>query len=118
MNTTGFQKKFAINIIGALLRIQNDFLGEINLALIKLTDIEDNREFLLNLNQIKAMFDQGDGVTRVVAEYHNFNVRETLQEIERLILRDQFAMAVLPSMPSNPALAYELADAMLEERGK
>lgn len=109
--------------------------------MIKLTDIEDNREFLLNLNQIKAMFDQGDGVTRVVAEYHNFNVRETLQEIERLMLRDQFAMSALNGLLSNSGgvvqansysgtgyangsaeytalWAYELADAMLEERGK
>lgn len=54
------------------------------MALIKLTDIKDNREFLLNLNQIKAVFDLGNGVTRIVAEYHTFNVRESLKEIEHM----------------------------------
>lgn len=95
--------------------------------MIRLTCLESGSVMIPKSN-IKAILYNGDSGSRVVTQgdYSNFNVKETIDEIEDMILRDQFAMSAMNATisagwdyQSNSDMsedAYKMADAMLKQR--
>lgn len=95
--------------------------------MIRLTH-EDGSSFLVNDLQIENIVDTANGVMVQITGKPNscFIVKETIDEIEDMILRDQFAMSAMNGMLSAGNSfqeweylsidAYRVSDAMLKQR--
>lgn len=94
---------------------------------IKLTELDDST-VIINADCIEIIR-VIDGITHFFTRdgYGMYKVKESLEEIEDLMLRDKFAMSALNGYSSNPETddlsaeekssdAYFIADAMLKAR--
>ena len=90
---------------------------------------EDGSSFIVNEMQIETIIDTANGtMIQIIGKPNScFIVKETIDEIEDMILLDQLAMSAMNGMLSNSSLdeigakgishdAYLFADEMLKQR--
>lgn len=96
--------------------------------MIRLTH-EDGSLFLVNELQIENIVDTANGLMIQIIEKPNscFVVKESLEQIEDMVLRDQFAMSAMNGFIASDyegnmtneelsSFSYKQADAMLKQR--
>lgn len=91
---------------------------------IKVTEVETGKNILVNTASIFSI-KRLKTLTRIDISSDYIHVCESLEQIEAQLLRDEFAMAALPSFINTRVTveqatrqAYVYADAMLKERLK
>ena len=86
-------------------------------------------EILLAANEIIEIRDERQNGVKIETSSLTYSISQTIEQIEAQLLRDEFAMAAMNGILSNPSVddleakhvahdAYLFADAMLKERLK